>query len=246
MRPSRPTPSDSSGHVGTGQLAEPRELVDEGDLGREEGVGGVFDQLRRLHGRGHDQRAPLAGERQVEVLQDLPRRLRLRADDDAVGLHEVVDGVALAQELRVGGDREAVARRSLRRRSPPPSGSCRRGTVDLVTKTVKPVSSPRAALSPRSRRPRRPRQRRRNPAWRCRRRRVGVPTAMKTTSTPPRTAWSISVVKRERTVGGVRRHQIGQARFVDRDIAFAQPGDLESRRCRRRSPDGRFPPNKRP
>src|SRR5919205_4292058 len=32
------------------------------------------------------------------------------ADNDAVGLHEVLDRVALAQELRVGGDREQVRR----------------------------------------------------------------------------------------------------------------------------------------
>ena len=35
-------------HVGADLLAEIGDLVDEGDLGREEGVGGVLDQLGRL------------------------------------------------------------------------------------------------------------------------------------------------------------------------------------------------------
>ena len=35
-------------HVGADRLAEIGHLVDEGDLGREEGVGGVLDQLGRL------------------------------------------------------------------------------------------------------------------------------------------------------------------------------------------------------
>ena len=32
-------------HVGADALAQIRDLVDEGDLDRQEGVGGVFDQL---------------------------------------------------------------------------------------------------------------------------------------------------------------------------------------------------------
>src|SRR5688500_13438201 len=32
----------------------------------------------------------------------------MRPDNDAVGLHEIGDGVALARELRVGGDGEAL------------------------------------------------------------------------------------------------------------------------------------------
>ena len=95
-------------HVGAGQLAEPRQLVDEGHLGGEEGVRRVFDELRRLHRRGDDQRPALAGQRHVELLEQLARPLRMRADDDAVRLHEIGDGVALAQELRVGGDGEAL------------------------------------------------------------------------------------------------------------------------------------------
>ena len=38
-------------HIGADLLAQIGDLVDEGDLGREEGVGGVFDELGRLDRR---------------------------------------------------------------------------------------------------------------------------------------------------------------------------------------------------
>ena len=49
--------ADAAGHVlhvGAHLLAQIRDLVDEGDLGGEEGVGGVFRQLRRAPGRDQD------------------------------------------------------------------------------------------------------------------------------------------------------------------------------------------------
>ena len=36
-------------HIGADLLAQIRHFIDEGDLHRQEAVGGVFDQLRRLH-----------------------------------------------------------------------------------------------------------------------------------------------------------------------------------------------------
>ena len=45
MRLSRPMPRGDLLHVGADLLAEVGHLVDEGDLHREEGVGGIFDQL---------------------------------------------------------------------------------------------------------------------------------------------------------------------------------------------------------
>ena len=56
----------------------------------------------------HDRRAG-AGERRVELLHQLGRARILGADDDAVGLHEVVDGRALLQELGVADDAERDA-----------------------------------------------------------------------------------------------------------------------------------------
>ena len=90
-------------HVGAEPLAEVGDLVDEGDLGGEEAVGGVLDELRRLQ-RGEEHRRLDEEERPVERPHDRPRPLALGADDHAVGAHEVLDGRALAQELRVRDD----------------------------------------------------------------------------------------------------------------------------------------------
>ena len=85
-------------HVGAHLLADVGDLVDERDLGGQERVGGVLDHLRRGDARAHHVGVDTAVER-------LDRRAVLvaeAADDDAVWLEEVLDGGALAQELRVG------------------------------------------------------------------------------------------------------------------------------------------------
>jgi hypothetical protein len=92
-------------HVAADAVAEVRDLVDEGNLGREEGVGGVLRQLRRFE-RGDDDGRLDEVERAVEVAHDGDGRLVAAADDDAVGAHEVVDGRALAQKLGVRDDAE--------------------------------------------------------------------------------------------------------------------------------------------
>ena len=76
----------------------------------------------------------------IELAQELDRARIVGADDHARGLEEVVDRVALLEELGVRGDRERVLRRSMataaRTLSAVPTG-----TVLLVTTTVKPVSA---------------------------------------------------------------------------------------------------------
>ena len=86
--------------VGADALADRRHGVDERQLGRQEGVGGVLDRLRRRR-VGDDDRG-----RHAEVQRRHLDRRRLvgAADDDAVGLQEVLHGRALAQELRVRHD----------------------------------------------------------------------------------------------------------------------------------------------
>jgi hypothetical protein len=76
--------------------------VDEGDLRREERVGGVLDRLRG-RGVGDDDRG---GDAEVEGLHAHGGRLVLGADHDAIGVEEVVDRRPLAEELRVGHDRD--------------------------------------------------------------------------------------------------------------------------------------------
>ena len=92
-------------HVGADPLAQVRHLVDEGDLHRQEGVGGVLGQLGGLDAGEHDRRLDQV-ERAVELPQHVACAVALGADHHAVGPHEVADGVALAQELRIGGDVE--------------------------------------------------------------------------------------------------------------------------------------------
>ena len=45
-------------HVGAGPLAQVRHLVDEGDLGRQEGIGRILDELGRAPA-GEQQRRPV-------------------------------------------------------------------------------------------------------------------------------------------------------------------------------------------
>ena len=83
--------------VGARRLADVRNLVDERDLGGEKRVGRVLDHLGRGHIRAHDRSA----ERLVERRQRIAVSGVEGADHDPVGLHEVPDRGALAQELGV-------------------------------------------------------------------------------------------------------------------------------------------------
>ena len=111
--------------VRAGGLAEVGDGVDEGDLEGQECVGGVLDDLRRLGG-GEQQRrrsgggaaagdgvrlriVGAGGERRVDAAEQGGGRFGVGADDDAVGVQEVRDGGALAQELGVGDHVEEAA-----------------------------------------------------------------------------------------------------------------------------------------
>ena len=90
-------------------LAKIGDLVDEGDLHREEGIGRIFDQLGRS-ARREQHRRLVEEQRPVDLRHDVARELALDADDDAVGMLEVLDRRAFAQEFRVGHDGEIGAR----------------------------------------------------------------------------------------------------------------------------------------
>ncbi len=122
-------------HIGADLLAQIGHLVDEGDLHRQERVGGVFGQFRRLDAGEHDRRLDQI-ERAVELAQHLARAVALGADHHAVRPHEVADRVALAQEFRVGGDVECPGPAGWRGRSPRSRRPVPTGTVDLVTMTA--------------------------------------------------------------------------------------------------------------
>ena len=105
MRLSRPMPRATSCTSAPTCLAQIGHLVDEGDLGREEGVGGVFDQLRGA-AAGEQHRRLVEVERPVDFGHHVAGALVLGADDDAVGPLEILDRRTFAQEFRIGHDRE--------------------------------------------------------------------------------------------------------------------------------------------
>ena len=85
MRSSSPMPARDLDDVGAGLLADVGDLVDEGDLGGQEGVRGELDHLRRADVRAHERRV----ERRVELHDRVAGPVAVVADDDAVGLQEV-------------------------------------------------------------------------------------------------------------------------------------------------------------
>ena len=91
-------------HVGAGGLAQLGHRVDEGDLGGQERVGGHLDQLGGGQ-VGLDLRGAGGQRRGVHLVEDargpLAALARAEAVDQPVGVQRVLDGVALAQELRV-------------------------------------------------------------------------------------------------------------------------------------------------
>ena len=91
-------------HVGAGLLAHVGDLVDERDLRGQERVGGELDHLGALDVGAHDRRV----ERRVELGDRVARPVAVVADDDAVGLEEVLDRRALLEELGAGDVAEAL------------------------------------------------------------------------------------------------------------------------------------------
>ena len=96
-------------HVGADLLAQIGHFVDERDLHRQERVGGILGQFRRLDAGEHDRRLDQI-QRAVQPAHHLPRAFGLGADHHAIGAHEVADRIALAQEFGVGGDVEIKIR----------------------------------------------------------------------------------------------------------------------------------------
>ena len=126
-------------HVGADLLAQIGDLVDEGDLGGKEGVGRVFDQLGGAPADIDDRRR-VEIKRPVDFRDHGARPRIVGADHDAVGMLEILDRGAFAQEFRIGDDLDiGVGPRSRRMRSissPVPTG-----TVDLVMTTALAESS---------------------------------------------------------------------------------------------------------
>ena len=108
--------ADAARHVldvGADLFAEARHLVDEGDLGRQECVGRVFDQLGAF-AAGENDRRFVQVERAIDLAHDLAGALGIAADHHAVGAAEVVDRRTFAEELGVRGHVELRIRADAR------------------------------------------------------------------------------------------------------------------------------------
>ena len=91
--------------VGSNRLAHRRHRVDERDLHGQKAVGGVLDGFGRRR-VGEDD---VGVERRVEGRHPLGTGAFVAADDDTVGVEEIVHRRALAQELGIGDDPHVVA-----------------------------------------------------------------------------------------------------------------------------------------
>ena len=89
-------------HVHAQTLAQAGDLVHERDAGGQHGIGCVLGHLGIAHTHVNETGA-LLHEGLIQVVQQLAGPLRIDAHDDAIGLHEVLDGHALLQELGVRG-----------------------------------------------------------------------------------------------------------------------------------------------
>ena len=146
------------------------------------------------------------------------------ADDDAVGLHEVVDRRPFLEELGVAGHVDRV-----RHRSPPCRSATRAVGADrhraLDDDDLRPVD--RLRRSGVGRRPRRA-DRSAAPSSPC-----GVPTAMKI-ELRRRDAVGQVGGERQPALAAVALDQLQQARLVDRDAAAVEQRAILPRPCRRR------------
>ena len=86
-------------------LREIGELVHERDARRQHRIRRIFGELGGAHvHHQHSLMAPL--KRRVNAAQRRDGVRVVAADDDAIGTHEIVDGRALLEELRIGDDGE--------------------------------------------------------------------------------------------------------------------------------------------
>jgi len=90
-------------NVGADGLADVGDLVDEGDLGGQEGVAGIFDQFGSFD-VGKDEGCFDEIEGAVDLFHNLTGAVGLGADDDPVGAHKVADGAAFPEKFGVGDD----------------------------------------------------------------------------------------------------------------------------------------------
>ena len=89
-------------HVRADFLAQIGDFIDKRDLGGQKRIRRVFCQLRRLD-LGEQDRRFHQEKRTVKLLQNFRGTVGIRADDHAVGTHEILDCRAFTEEFGVRG-----------------------------------------------------------------------------------------------------------------------------------------------
>src|SRR2546426_3905549 len=113
-------------HVRSYRFADRSDGVDEGNLHRQECIGGVLDQLRAF-GAGHDQwrRNPRpvrlwnrfrqsivapAGQRRIDLAQNRSAAFTIGAYDDSIGIKKIGNRRAFPQEFGIGSNIKRIRR----------------------------------------------------------------------------------------------------------------------------------------
>ena len=100
MRLSRPMPLRHFLHIGANLLRQIGDLVDEGDLGREERIGRIFRQFGSA-AIGKKYRRRIEMKRPVDFGHDAPGARIVRSDHDPVRMLEIPDRGTLAQKFGI-------------------------------------------------------------------------------------------------------------------------------------------------
>ena len=123
--------------VGADGLAEIGDFVDVGDLERQKRIAGIFDEFRRP-AIGEEDRRLVQKERPIDVAHHRAGAIVRSADDDPVGVLEVRDRGAFAQEFRIGDDDDVGVRPFTPDDRIDFVAGCRRARWTLVTTRVNP------------------------------------------------------------------------------------------------------------
>ena len=92
-------------HIGADLFAQIRHFIDEGDLGRQKRIGGIFDEFGCAATREEKWRL-IEIERAIDFTHHFACALCFSADHNAVRPLEIRDSGTFAQEFRIGDNRK--------------------------------------------------------------------------------------------------------------------------------------------
>ena len=96
-------------NVSAGLFAQGSDFIDEGNLGRQESIGRIFDHLSAFQIGCHDRELTKV-ERAINFVHHLCRPFILHTHDNTIRTHEIVNRSVFTQKLGVGCDVELCLR----------------------------------------------------------------------------------------------------------------------------------------